>query len=379
VRAAPAFALAGALLLGGCADLGYYWQSASGHIGIMRAAKPVPEWLADPATSAPLKAKLELTQRIRRFASSELGLPDNRSYKSYADLHRPAAVWNVVAAPPYSLTLKSWCFPVAGCVGYRGYYSEAAAKAEAEAQRALDLEVAVYPVPAYSTLGWMNWAGGDPLLSTFIGYPEGELARLVFHELAHQVLYVAGDTVFNESYATAVERIGGGLWLQREAGEAARREYSQFDGQRQDFRALALNTRRALTQVYESPEAKAKDWTAVEAMKKAAMADFRERYARLREGWSGPRQGAYDGWVARANNAAFGAQGAYDDLVPSFEKLFEREGRDWPRFYTEVRRIAALPTEEERRRALQAATGILQTHGRHSDDDPHNNNGDHGA
>jgi predicted aminopeptidase len=192
-------------------------------------------------------------------------------------------------------------------------------------------------------------------------------------------LYVPGDTVFNESYATAVERIGGGLWLQREAGEAARREYSQFDGQRQDFRALALNTRRALTQVYESPEAKAKDWTAVEAMKKAAMADFRERYARLREGWSGPRQGAYDGWVARANNAAFGAQGAYDDLVPSFEKLFEREGRDWPRFYTEVRRIAALPTEEERRRALQAATGILQTHGRHSDDDPHNNNGDHGA
>jgi predicted aminopeptidase len=374
VRAAPAFALAGALLLGGCADLGYYWQSASGHIGIMRAAKPVPEWLADPAVSAPLKAKLELTQRIRRFAVAELGLPDNPSYKSYADLHRAAAVWNVVAAPPYSLTLKSWCFPVAGCVGYRGYYDEAAAKAEAETLRALDMEVAVYPVPAYSTLGWMNWAGGDPLLSTFIGYPEGELARIVFHELAHQVLYVSGDTVFNESYATAVERIGGALWLQREAGEPARREYAQFDGQRQEFRALTLNTRRALTQVYESPQAKAQEWPAVEAMKKAAMADFRERYARLREGWSGrSRQGAYDAWVARANNAAFGAQGAYDDLVPSFEALFEHEGRDWPRFYTEVRRIAALPTTEERRNALQAATGILQTHS------SHNNNGDHGA
>jgi len=196
----PALALAGSLLLlTGCADLGYYWQSASGHIGIMRAAKPVPEWLADPSVSSALKAKLELTQRIRRFASAELGLPDNASYKSYADLHRPAAVWNVVAAPHYSLTLKSWCFPVAGCVGYRGYYSEEAAKAEAEEQKKQDLEVAVYPVPAYSTLGWMNWAGGDPLLSTFIGYPEGELARIVFHELAHQVLYVAGDTVFNES------------------------------------------------------------------------------------------------------------------------------------------------------------------------------------
>jgi len=282
-------------------------------------------------------------------------------------------VWNVVAAPPYSLTLKSWCFPVAGCVGYRGYYSEDAAKAEAEAQQRQDLEVSVYPVPAYSTLGWMNWAGGDPLLSTFIGYPEGELARLVFHELAHQVLYVAGDTVFNESYATAVERIGGALWLQREAGEPARREYAQFDAQRQQFRALALDTRRALTRVYESPEAKAENWKAVAAMKQAAMDDFRARYAALREGWTGPRQHAYDGWVARANNAAFGAQGAYDDLVPSFEALFEREGRSWPRFYTEVRRIGRLPTMEERRQALATASGIQQTRrGR-----GHDNNGEH--
>ncbi len=342
-----ALALAGSVFLTGCADLGYYWQSASGHIGIMRAAKPVPEWLADPSVSAALKAKLELTQRIRRFASAELGLPDNPSYKSYADLHRAAAVWNVVAAPPYSLTLKSWCFPVAGCVGYRGYYDEALAKAEAEAQKKEGMEVAVY---------------GDPLLSTFIGYPEGELARIVFHELAHQVLYVPGDTVFNESYATAVERIGGALWLQREAGEPARREYAQFDMQRQDFRALALDTRRALTQVYESPEAKAKDWARVEVMKQAAMADFRERYAKLKAGWSGPRQNAYDAWVARANNAAFGAQGAYDDLVPSFEQLFEREGHEWPRFYTEVKRIAALPTEQERRAALASASGVLQTH-----------------
>jgi len=373
VKAASVAVLAGALLLGGCADLRYYWQSASGHIGIMRAAKPVPEWLADPAVPAALKAKLELTQRIRRFASAELGLPDNPSYTAYADLHRAAAVWNVVAAPPYSLTLKSWCFPVAGCVGYRGYYSEDAAKAEAEAQQRQDLEVSVYPVPAYSTLGWMNWAGGDPLLSTFIGYPEGELARLVFHELAHQVLYVAGDTVFNESYATAVERIGGALWLQREAGEPARREYAQFDAQRQQFRALALDTRRALTRVYESPEAKVQDWKAVAAMKQAAMDDFRARYAALREGWTGPRQHAYDGWVARANNAAFGAQGAYDDLVPSFEALFEREGRSWPRFYTEVRRIGRLPTMEERRQALATASGIQQTRrGR-----GHDNNGEH--
>ena len=353
-RRRAVFAAVAVLTLAGCADLGYYWQSASGHLALMHAARPVPEWLRDPAANDALKAKLELTQRIRRFAVAELGLPDNPSYKAYADLRRPAAVWNVVAAPPHSLTLKTWCFPIAGCVGYRGYYDEAAARAEAAALVAQGLEAAVYPVPAYSTLGWMNWAGGDPLLSTFIGYPEGELARIVFHELAHQVLYVPGDTMFNESFATAVERIGGARWLQTEAGETARAEYAQFDSRRQQFRALTASTRRVLSGIYASKEAQAGDWAAVDAQKKAAMEDFRQRYAALRAGWSGPRQGAYDAWVARANNALFGAQAAYDELVPGFEALFEREGRDWPRFYAEVKRLAALPKDE---RTLALRTG----------------------
>jgi predicted aminopeptidase len=347
----------GASALVGCADVGYYWQSASGHLGIMRAARPVPQWLQDPATADALKARLELAQRMRRFATAELGLPDNASYTAYADLHRAAALWNVVAAPAYSLTLKTWCFPVAGCVGYRGYYQEADAQAEADTQRAQGLEVAVYPVPAYSTLGWLNWAGGDPLLSTFIGYPEGELSRIVFHELAHQVVYVAGDTVFNESYATAVERLGSAQWLDTQASPAAREEYAQFDERRQQFRTLTFATRQRLQAVYESKEAQAHDTRALEAMKRAAMDDFRQRYAALRATWSGPRQGAYDAWVAKANNALFGAQAAYDDFVPAFEALFEREKREpgnpWPRFHAAVKRLAELP-KPERDQALRA-------------------------
>ena len=361
-RGAAALMLLAASLLTGCADLGYYWQSASGHLDVMRAARPVPQWLDDPATSPALKAKLELTQRIRRFAVTELHLPDNPSYTGYADLHRNAAVWNVVAAPPYSLTLKTWCFPVAGCVGYRGYYDEAQAKAEADAQRTQGLEAAVYPVPAYSTLGWLNWAGGDPLLSTFIGYPEGELARLIFHELSHQLLYVSGDTLFNESFATAVERIGGARWLATEAGDAARAEYAQFDARRQQFRALTFATRRRLQAVYASPQAEAKDWAAVEAMKREAMAAFRADFAALRNGWPPQRQAAYDAWAARANNATFGAQAAYDDLVPGFEALFEREGRDWPRFYAAVKKLSALP-KDERHAALQGVAPPAHTAG----------------
>lgn len=354
--ALAAGAAAAMLLLAGCTPLGYYAQSVGGHLAILRAARPVPEVLQDATLSDGLRRKLMLAQHIRRYASDRLALPDNRSYTAYADLHRAAAVWNVVAAPPYSLTLKSWCYPVAGCVGYRGYYDEAAAQAEAARQRAEGLEAAVYPVPAYSTLGWLDWLGGDPLLSTFIGYPDGELARIVFHELAHQRFYVSGDTVFNESYATAVERLGGAQWLRDEADAPAREAYARFDQRRRDMQALMLATREALATVYASPAAKVGDWPQVEAMKQAAMRDFRARYAQLRAGWPADgRQGAYDAWVARANNATFGAQAAYDQLVPQFERLFARCGGDWVRFHAEVARIGGLPTHEARMAALDAA------------------------
>ena len=205
-------------------SVGYLWQPAGGHLSLLHSARPVGDWVQDPQTEAALRERLQLSQRMRDFAIQELDLPDNGSYRRYADLHRGAAVWNVVAAPELSLTLQTWCFPVVGCVGYRGYFDEAAAQTAGDALRTEGLEVSVYPVPAYSTLGMSNWLGGDPLLNTFIRWPEGELARLIFHELSHQVVYAAGDTAFNESFATAVEQIGAQRWLSRFGDEAARRE-----------------------------------------------------------------------------------------------------------------------------------------------------------
>ena len=358
LRLALALAVA-AWALSGCSTAGYYWQSVSGHLQMMNAARPVAELLADPQTASALKPRLELSQRIRSFAVTQLQLPDNASYHRYADLHRSAVVWNVVAAPELSLELKTWCFPVTGCVGYRGYFSEADAQREAAQLKTQGLEVSVYGVPAYSTLGWMNWAGGDPLLNTFVNYPEGELARLIFHELAHQVVYASGDTEFNESFATAVERLGSRRWLATEAGEVARGDYAALDQRRQDFRALALATRRELAAIYPSntPEAQSlRLYTAAELIaernarlnaKAAAMQRFRGQYAALKATWAASSgAGAftgYDAWVARANNASLGAQAAYDDLVPGFEALFERSGHDWQRFYDAVRHLASLP------------------------------------
>jgi predicted aminopeptidase len=344
-----------ALCLTGCSSVGYYWQSATGHLSLMSAARPVADWLEDGKSPEQLKKRLALSQRIRTFAVTELKLPDNPSYRRYADLQRSAAVWNVVAAPAYSLTLKTWCFPVTGCVGYHGYFDEAQARAEAEQLKAEGFEVAVYPVPAYSTLGWMNWAGGDPLLNTFINYPEGELARLIFHELAHQVLYVNGDTTFNESFATAVERLGSAAWLAT-ASHAARTEYAEYDGRRNQFRALAQAARRRLAAVYgEGPAA----WPSknLQHDKQAALDDFRRGYQRLKESWGGDpaRWRGYDRWVEQANNASFGAQGAYDDLVPGFEALFRREQGNFQRFYDAAKRLATLPKEQRTKQLKEMA------------------------
>jgi predicted aminopeptidase len=306
----------------------------------------VQEWLSDAQTPEATKRRLELTQRIRNYASAELALPDNASYRRYADLKRRAVVWNVVAAPEFSLTLKTWCFAVAGCVSYRGYYSEADANAEADIQKAQGLEVSVYGVPAYSTLGYLNWAGGDPLLSTFITYPEGELARLIFHELSHQVLYVQDDTMFNESFATAVERLGGQRWLHEQGAEAARSEYAQYDRRRTQFRALTLATRKKLEAIYAVVPVSGTQ----AAMKKEAMLAFKADYKALKTQWGGYT--GYDPWVERANNASFGALAAYDELVPQFEALFAKHG-SWQKFYDACKALAALP-KAERRAALAA-------------------------
>jgi predicted aminopeptidase len=334
-----------ALVLPGCTSMAYYWQSVSGHLQLMNAARPVPDWLGDSQTPEGLRTRLALAQRMREFAVSELHLPDNASYRRYADLKRPAVVWNVTAAPALSLKAQTWCFPVAGCVAYRGYFDEQAARAEAARLQASGLDVYVYGVPAYSTLGWMNWAGGDPLLNTFVAYPEGDLARLIFHELAHQVIYLAGDTPFNESFATAVERLGVARWLAAPGAETARADDAALEQQRQQFRALARDTRRTLAGIYESEGGPALSPQAKLAMKNGALEDFRTRYAALKKGWTGPPGSTrgYDRWVAQANNASFGAQAAYDELVPGFEALFASTGGQWPAFYDAVRELARLP------------------------------------
>ncbi len=335
----------GGLALGvlcGCANLGYYTRSVSGHLGLVSRSKPVSAWLASPDTSAALKDRLLLSQRMRDFSVRRLHLPDNSSYRRYADLGRPFAVWNVVAAEPLSLSLKTWCFAVMGCMAYRGYFQQDEAQAHAAELRAQGQEVMVYGVPAYSTLGRLPGAWlSDPLLNTFIRYPEGELARMMFHELAHQVAYAEHDTAFNESFATAVERLGSALWLQEESTPEATQAHAQLDARREDFRALTSRYRDRLAALYSGAGSEE-----VKHVKKAElMAQLRAEHQHFKHDIWGGYEG-FDSWFDKANNAALGVLSAYNQGVPAFERLFEKHGRDFRRFYVEVQRLAALPLNE---------------------------------
>jgi predicted aminopeptidase len=331
--ALAAILFAGMAVLPGCMPLSYYLQSMHGHFSVLHAARPIEDVLADPATSPELRARLRKVVDIRAFASRELALPENRSYRRYADLQRPFVVWNVFATPELSLQLRHWCFPVVGCVAYRGYYDKAEAEREAAALRQDGWEVNVGGVPAYSTLGYFD----DPVLNTFIRYPEGELARLVFHELAHQIAYARDDTTFNESFATAVEEAGVERWLALPENAGLRASYAAFAQRRSDFVALLARYRRLLEENY------ARDVPAEDKRRgKAVLFEaLRADYARMKtEQWGG--FSGYDAWFARPlTNAHLAAVGTYTELVPAFRGLLQAHGGDLPSFYRAVQALAA--------------------------------------
>jgi predicted aminopeptidase len=321
-------------LLAGCTTVGYYNQAAKGHLALMASARPISDWVADPATPDELRGRLLRAQEIRRFAAESLALPDNRSYTAYADLQRPAAVWNVFATPELSLQLKTWCYPVLGCAGYRGYFERADAETMAAGLQAAGYDVNIAAVPAYSTLGWFN----DPLLNTFINASDVELARLIFHELSHQVVYARDDTVFNESFATAVEREGVRRWLAAHGDDRQRAAWEAYSRRREDFLGLLLVHRRRLGEIFGSDLSDA----GKRAAKAAVFDDLQREYRRLREErWNG--YAGYDRFFERKlSSAHLAAVGAYNDWVPAFEALLRETGGDLPAFYRRVRELAAL-------------------------------------
>ncbi|WP_339522742.1 aminopeptidase [Pseudomonas sp. EL_65y_Pfl2_R96] len=333
------------LLLNGCASVSYYGQLASGQLHLLRAREPVARVIADPDRDQQLRAHLAQSQKARTFASQHLHLPDNQSYRLYADIGRPFVVWNVFATPEFSLKPQNHCFPVAGCVAYRGYYSQSAARGEAALQRLQGMDVSIGGVEAYSTLGWFN----DPIMSSMMGWGDERLATLIFHELAHQRFYVKDDTEFNESFATFVEQEGTRQWR---AFRGMPPDNGALEQQRDQFIQLVLDTRTRLERLYALP-------LPAEQMREQKAAEFeqlRREYRTLRDSqWAGNKR--YDAWInTPMNNARLLPFGLYDQWVPAFAALFGQVDGDWVRFYAAVEKLGALPVEE-RKAALKVLAG----------------------
>jgi predicted aminopeptidase len=322
-----------ALLLSACSTLDYYAHLASGQIALLRAREPIEAVLARPTTDDRLRAKLELALEARAYASDVLGLPRNDSYSTYADLGRPWVLQNLFATPEFSVEAIEHCFPIAGCVAYRGYYDAARLKAEAARLKAEGDEVYIGDVPAYSTLGWFD----DPLLNTMLGWDEDALVGTIFHELAHQQLYLKGDTRFNESFASFVEQQGLRQWRQARGQKRQQGEANAQRGERADqFAALVLATRERLKALYASGLPAAQ----MRAAKQAEFERLRADYRQLRDGqWQG--YAGYDGWIkADLNNARLLPFGLYRQWLPGFARLFGDNGGDWPRFYAAAKALA---------------------------------------
>ncbi|WP_370320416.1 aminopeptidase [Oricola sp.] len=333
------------LALQSCTGISYYAQSLDGHVKLLAARQNVETLIADPSQPRDLRAAMVAARDIRRYASDELALPDNDSYRAYVDTHRDYVTVAVFAAPEFSLAAQSWCFPVFGCVPYRGYFSEKAALKFAAETREQGLDVYVTGITAYSTLGWFS----DPLLNTMFTEDETYLAGLVFHELAHQRFYVRNDTAFNEAFAVAVETAGVRKWLTDRNDAAGLKRYEAGRRRQAEFVALLGEARKELAAVYDGPGG--------DAQKRAAKADvferLRARYRHMRDGrWGG--YSGYDAWFdGPINNAKLAASGFYNDLVPDFERLFAACSGSYPDFYAAVERLGALD-RERRHAALKA-------------------------
>lgn len=315
-------------LVAGC----YPLHATMGHLDLMARRQPLEVLIADPATPETYKARLARVAAMRDFASRELALPDNGSYRQYARLSEDYPVWSVWVTPEFELAPRESCFPVSGCVPYRGYYTRASAEAYAAGFRASGDDVLVGGVTAYSTLGYFD----DPLTSAMLRLPDERLAGLLFHELAHQVVYVKNDATFNESFARAVEIEGILRWLAHQQDQAGLTAYRAALERADAFFESIKTTRTALAELYASPLDDAAKRAGKARLFESLRASHRRRVA------EDPAWSAYDAWFeGELNNAKLAAVSTYFDEVESFRALLAAHHHDFAAFYAAVKTLAA--------------------------------------
>lgn len=321
--------IATCLPLGGC----YLMQAAGGQLDVLASSRAIEAVAADPATPQQTRERLELVTEARAFAVQELGLPDGKSFRRYADLGRPYAIWSVVATPEFSIDPHRWCFPIAGCVAYLGFFRAEAAEARAARLGRDGKDVSVGGVATYSTLGHLP----DPVFNTMLGWRESRLLETIFHELAHERLYVADDTEFNEAYASVVAAAGIRRWYDAHGRSGELAEWLLQEGRERDFASLLAVARGRLASLYASGTSPVELRTA----KQREFGRLKFDYTQLRARWNG--YAGYDAWFGRTlNNAHLAAVATYEDCVPGLERELEAAG-SLPSFHRRAAELGRLP------------------------------------
>ncbi len=323
------------LSLSACSDGGYFLQAAKGQYEILKKRQPIADLLSSGDLNQQQQLKLTKILEIRSFASTQLKLPENDSYLSYVELGRKFPIWNVVAAPEFSLTPRKWCFPIAGCVNYRGYFTESDAEDFALDLEQKNFDTLVKGVPAYSTLKWFD----DPVLSSFSSWPAASVARLIFHELAHQQLYLPGDSEFSEAFATSVEIAGVKRWLTDFGSEKERQAFDKQLKREETFVAWTNALHLKLSRLYSSS-------ISTEEMRQQKREIFnaaRKEYLDLKKSWEG--YAGYDHWVNNLNNARLASLQTYRRLMPAFERLLTEKQYNFKEYYSACQILAEQPAE----------------------------------
>ena len=322
------------LLLSSCSSIKYNYGLIDNHLSIIKNAQPIDAILKEKTTNPELKTKLRLVNKIKDFAYTELHFRKTKSYSTYSDILRNAVVWNVVATKENSFDLKEWCYIFIGCFNYRGFYKKKEAEKYAnDLIESEDLEVAILPVTAYSTLGWSDFFGGDPVLNTFIWNDEIDLVRLLMHEMAHQQVFVKNDTLFNESFASFVEDAGSLQWIKRNGDSDDLILYEEKKRKRDEVGELLRSSRENLEILYSQNLEKKE--TAL--LKEKIFLKLRTRLLRLKDERDGLND--YNNWVLQINSAWLAAFSLYDRYKPFFKSVFVKSNSDWITFYEEVRKL----------------------------------------
>ncbi len=332
------------LFIQGCTSLGYYWEKVQGQAEILNKQQPIQAVIENPKTTASVKAKLINVQQARKFASDVLLLPDNDSYRNYADIGRDYVVWTVVATPPYSIKPKEWCFLIVGCLSYRGYFSKQSAEDFAAKLKKQGMDVYVSGIKAYSTLGWFD----DPLLNTMLYKSEAYRVGIIFHELAHQKIYVENDTAFNEAFATSVELEGIKAWFKHEAKQQKFKKYLISKKRDKVFKHLLKNSRTQLKKLY----AENKTSQQLQVGKKSIFTQLQVDYTKFKHHWHGYT--GYDKWMSQGlNNAHLALVATYNDWLPAFSHLFENTNRNYQLYYKKIKQLTELDKNQREKQLLK--------------------------